>query len=103
MENTDVSYGSKQFIQATHLYLNEIDTFFIFFLLIGQKVNTNIRTPSDFGKIISHLANVLYGTTSKLDTEFIFNKIVELVQKTDAYLFYGIQNSNYTNGYQRNE
>lgn len=49
-------------------------------LSIGQEVKTNIRPRRGFGKTISRLANVLYGAASKLNTELIFNKVIEQIQ-----------------------
>lgn len=81
MENTDLPKICKQFAQATLPYIFEIDTNHRNILLsIGQEVNQKIRVHRGYGKSIGRLANVLYGATLNHDTEFIFKKVIELVQ-----------------------
>jgi len=51
-----------------------------FYYQSGRKSAQKSEFAEVLEKNISRLANVLYGATLNLNTEFIFNKVTELVQ-----------------------
>lgn len=81
LEHTDIPQIYKPFAQVTLSYSYEIDSNHQnILLLIGQEVSLKIKIRRGFGKTIGRLANVLYGAALNLDTEFIFNKVSELMR-----------------------
>jgi len=69
----------QQFSRATLPYLNEIEAnHHSLMLAIGYERTEENRIRRGLGHAFRRVANVLHGMCSKIDLEFIINKIIEL-------------------------